>query len=143
MTGKCFGYEHTHRKVNGRKQKYCIKCHEWRVEREFDKDPSSRDGLDVRCNDCAKLHAQDLHRIATRKRKVTAYISFKGRHRTVNGVKQKLCTTCGEWKELTEYYKNSASRDGLMGRCRKCAYKYSPTSMRKLQEKRKKQRKET
>ena len=137
MTRKYFRYEDTHRKVNGRKQTYCIKCHECKVEREFGKDRSSRDGLDMRCKDCAKLHAQELHMRATRKRrKVTAYIRFKDRHRTVNRVKQKLCTTCGEWKELNEYYKNSATRDGLMGRCKECIY--SPTSRRKLQAKRKK-----
>ena len=122
MTMKNFRYEDTHRKVNGRKQKYCIKCHEWKYEREFGKDQSSIDGLDMQCRDCAKIHAQELLRIATRKRKKTAYIRFKDRHRTVNRVKQKLCTTCGEWKELNEYYKNSAQRDGLMGRCRECIY---------------------
>jgi hypothetical protein len=139
MTGKYLRYEDTHRKVNGRRQKYCIKCHEWKFEREFSKDRSSRDGLDMRCKECAKLHAQELHMRATRKRrKITAYISFKDRHRTVNRVKQKLCTMCGEWKELNEYYKNSAARDGLMGRCKECAYTYSPTSRRKLKVKRKK-----
>ena len=136
MTMKYFSYEYTHRKVNGRKQKYCIKCHEWKYEREFSKDRSSRDGLDVRCRDCAKLHAQELLRRATRKRKAIAYIRFKDRHRTVNRVKQKLCTTCGEWKELNEYYKNSAARDGLMGRCRECTY--NPTGRKKSKVKRKK-----
>jgi len=122
MTRKNFKYEDTHRKVNGRKQKYCIKCHEWKFEREFSKDRSSIDGLDMRCRDCARLHEQDLHRIAIRKRKVTAYLRFKDRHRTVNRVKQKLCTNCGEWKEENEYYKNSAVRDGLMGKCKECTY---------------------
>jgi hypothetical protein len=142
MTGKYLKYEHTHRKVNGRRQKYCIKCHEWKFVRKFSKDPSTKDGLDMRCKDCAKVHAQELLMRATRKRrkrrerKVTAYIRFKDRHRTVNRVKQKLCTACGQWKELNEYYKNSASRDGLMGRCRECAY--NPTSKKKSKAKRKK-----
>ena len=136
MTGKYFRYEDTHRKVNGHKQKYCIKCHEWKFEREFGKDRSGRDGLDMRCKDCAKLHAQELHRRATRKRKVTAYIRFNDRHRSVNRVKQKLCTTCGEWKELNEYYKNSATKDGLMGRCRECTY----NSARKKKSKAKRKR---
>jgi hypothetical protein len=136
MTGKYFSYEDTHRKVNGRKQKYCIKCHEWKYEREFGKDRSSMDGLDMRCKDCAKLYAQELHRKATRKRKVTAYIRFKDRHRTVNRVKQKLCTNCGEWKEENEYYKNSAARDGLMGRCKECTYNL--TRKKKAKVKRKK-----
>jgi hypothetical protein len=122
MTGKYFRYEDTHRKVNGRRQKYCVKCHEWKYEREFSKDRSSRDGLDMLCRYCARLHAQELHRRATRKRKVTAYLKFKDRHRTVNRVKQKLCTRCGEWRELNEYYRNIAARDGLMGICRKCIY---------------------
>lgn len=136
MTRKYYTYEDTHRKVNGRKQKYCIKCHEWKVEREFSKDQSSMDGLDMRCRDCARSHAQDLHRIATRKRKVTVYIGFKDRHRTVSGVKQKLCTNCGEWKKLNEYYKSSAQKDGLMGRCKECTY--NPTGNKKSKVKRKK-----
>jgi len=131
MTRKYYKYEETHRKVNGRKQKYCIKCHEWKVEREFSKDRSSRDGLDMRCRDCARLHAQARYRKATRKKKVTVYLRFKDRHRVVNRVKQKLCTKCGKWKKQNEYYKSSAERDGLMGRCKECTYKPGKKSRKK------------
>ena len=122
MTRKYHKYEETHREVDGRKEKYCTTCYTWKDQREFNIDRSGKDGLDMRCRDCARLHAQELYRKATRKKKVTVYIRFKDRHRTVNRVKQKLCTKCGEWKELNEYYKNSAQRDGLMGKCKKCTY---------------------
>ena len=44
------------------------------------------------------------------------------RHRVVRGVKQKLCTKCGKWKKLTEYYKSTSEKDGRMCSCRKCNY---------------------
>jgi len=41
-------------------------------------------------------------------------------HRTVNGVRQKLCRKCREWKPETEFHKNSSSRDGLANSCKIC-----------------------
>lgn len=123
MTKKYYKYEETHRKVNGRKQKFCTKCETWKVEREFSKDQSNRDGLDIRCRDCARVYAQARYRKSTKKKKVIVYLRFKDRHRIVNRVKQKLCTKCGKWKKEIEYYKSCAEKDGLMCRCKECLYK--------------------
>ena len=46
--------------------------------------------------------------------------SYEQRHRVVDGVKQKLCRTCKEWKAESEYHKNSSSKDGLAGACKEC-----------------------
>jgi hypothetical protein len=46
--------------------------------------------------------------------------TYEQRHRTVDGVKQKLCRTCKEWKPEGEYHKNSSSKDGLAGSCKGC-----------------------
>jgi len=46
--------------------------------------------------------------------------TYEQRHRVVGGVKQKLCRKCKEWKAESEFHKNSASRDGLAGACKKC-----------------------
>ena len=32
----------------------------------------------------------------------------------------KVCTKCGKWKTLEEYYKNKASKDGKQSACKKC-----------------------
>ena len=41
-------------------------------------------------------------------------------HRTVDGVRQKLCRKCKEWKPESEFHKNSSSKDGLAGSCKLC-----------------------
>jgi chromosome segregation ATPase len=41
-------------------------------------------------------------------------------HRTVDGVRQKLCRKCKEWKPESEFHKNSSSKDGLAGSCKIC-----------------------
>jgi hypothetical protein len=122
MTRKYYKYEETHREVNGRKEKYCTKCNEWKDESEFNIDRSSMDGLDMRCRNCSRVHAQARYRKSTKKKKVKVYLRFKDRHRLIRGVKQKLCTKCGKWKNQIEYYKSISEEDGLMGSCKKCTY---------------------
>lgn len=122
MTRKYYKYAETHREVDGQKQKYCTKCNEWKDESEFNVDRSNKDGLDMRCRDCARVHAQARYRKSTKKKKVKEYLRFKDRHRLVKGIKQKLCTKCGKWKKEMEYYKSTSERDGLMGKCKKCTY---------------------
>ncbi|MBN2594176.1 MAG: hypothetical protein JXA81_11770 [Sedimentisphaerales bacterium] len=41
-------------------------------------------------------------------------------HRTVDGVRQKLCQKCKEWKPESKFHKNSSSKDGLAGSCKTC-----------------------
>jgi chromosome segregation ATPase len=41
-------------------------------------------------------------------------------HRTVDGVRKKLCRKCKEWKPESEFHKNSSSKDGLAGSCKIC-----------------------
>jgi len=136
MTRKYYKYEETHREADGRKQKFCIKCFTWKDQSEFNIDRSNRDGLDMRCRDCARLLGQARYRKATKKKKIIVYLRFKDRHRLIRGVKQKLCTKCGKWKKQNEYYKSSSEEDGLMCRCRECTYK--PAKKKKSKVKRKK-----
>ncbi|MBN2589003.1 MAG: hypothetical protein JXA96_04005 [Sedimentisphaerales bacterium] len=44
----------------------------------------------------------------------------KKQHRTVKGIKQKLCKKCNEWKPESEFHKNSSSKDNLAASCKKC-----------------------
>lgn len=41
-------------------------------------------------------------------------------HRVIDGVKQKLCRKCNEWKPESEFHKNASSKDGLAGSCKVC-----------------------
>jgi len=44
-------------------------------------------------------------------------------HRVVDGVKQKLCRKCNEWKPESEFHKNASCKDGLAGSCKVCKAK--------------------
>lgn len=41
-------------------------------------------------------------------------------HRIVDGIEQKLCRKCDQWKPESEFYKNASSKDGLTGSCKTC-----------------------
>jgi hypothetical protein len=44
-------------------------------------------------------------------------------HRVADGVKQKLCRKCKEWKQESEFHKNASCKDGLAGMCKVCKAK--------------------
>jgi hypothetical protein len=46
--------------------------------------------------------------------------SYEDFHRVVDGVKQKLCRKCKEWKAEDEFHKRSSSKDGLARYCKTC-----------------------
>lgn len=41
-------------------------------------------------------------------------------HRFIDGVEQKLCSTCKEYKPISEYNKKKDRSDGLSNECFKC-----------------------
>jgi len=45
---------------------------------------------------------------------------YEDSHRVVDGVKQKLCRKCNEWKPESEFHKNASCKDGLTGSCKVC-----------------------
>ena len=49
--------------------------------------------------------------------------SYEESHRTVNGVKQKRCTKCKEWKDESKFGKQRRSKDGLRHWCFECRNK--------------------
>ena len=131
MTKRYYKYGETHRKVKGRKQKYCTKCKKWKGESEFSIDRANRDGLNIRCRDCDRAYAQARYRKYRKRKKVKVYLRFEDRHRIIKGVKQKLCTKCRKWKKEIAYYKSSSEKDGFMGRCKKCTYKPAKKSRKR------------
>jgi hypothetical protein len=124
MTKKYYSYEETHRTVSGRKQKLCTKCIKWKDKREFHKDRYRKDGLKIRCKECDKADAHERRRKNRRKRKnVRQYLRYEQRHRTIRGVKQKLCCSCNKWKDESHYSRHRQLKDGLSLKCKDCERK--------------------
>jgi hypothetical protein len=122
-------YKDTHRSVRGRKQKYCIKCNQWKDVSEFNIDRDKRDGLNIKCRDCDRAYQIELRRKYRSKRKVRVYLRLEQRHRIINGVREKCCSKCGKWKKESEYFKERSTKDGLSAWCKKCSHK--PTKKRR------------
>jgi len=51
-------YEECHRVVNGAKEKLCGDCKTWKRESQFDKDPSTKDGLRWQCKECGSKYGR-------------------------------------------------------------------------------------
>ena len=125
MTKRYYKYSETHRTVKGRKQKYCNKCKKWKSEIEFGIDRAKRDGLKMRCRECDRAYARALLRKYRKGRKVRIYLRFEQRHRTVKGVRQKLCCTCKQWKSENQFYSHRSLKDGLSLRCKECQKRHA------------------
>ena len=48
---------------------------------------------------------------------------MKKEHLVVNGIEQKHCSRCNEWKPLEDFYKDNSKWDGLHAFCKKCTSK--------------------
>ncbi|HUS71941.1 MAG TPA: hypothetical protein VMY06_02660, partial [Sedimentisphaerales bacterium] len=59
---KRFRYEESHRVVSGVKQKRCSRCRKWKVESEFHKYSSRKDGLHVWCRECSNEAVRKSHK---------------------------------------------------------------------------------
>jgi chromosome segregation ATPase len=57
---------------------------------------------------------------AAEKKPVITDKAYEDIHRVIDGVNQKLCRRCKEWKAESEFHKNSSSKDGLSGSCKTC-----------------------
>lgn len=45
---------------------------------------------------------------------------YEQRHRVVEGVNEKLCGKCSQWKAEDQYHRHASSRDGLANQCKQC-----------------------
>jgi hypothetical protein len=48
--------------IDGVKQKFCRKCGKWKVEDEFYRNRSAKDGLDDRCRLCSRKDVKKPHK---------------------------------------------------------------------------------
>lgn len=101
------------------KMKRCTKCKKWKDKSEFSIQSSRKDGLRYWCKkcECEYMHNR-YHEGRPSSRRYREYEEY---HRLVNGVKQKRCSKCKQWKPESEFCKNRGSRDGLGVWCKKCA----------------------
>jgi hypothetical protein len=53
------------------------------------------------------------------------YYQYEDSHRTVRGVKQKLCIRCKKWKDESLFHRNRRSKDGIQWKCKECERKYA------------------
>ena len=59
------------------------------------------------------------------------YYKCEETHQTFNSVKHKRCTKCRRWKELSEFCKDRARKDGLKIYCKGCNNAYALKLRRK------------
>ena len=121
-------YEERHRVINGVKQKYCRQCKRWKPENEFYKNRSSKDGLNSSCKECSCKATIKPYKA---KKSVERNMRYENRHRVVNGIRQKYCRKCKNWKSEHEFYRDKSKKDGLMEQCQKCSYKPVKKSRKK------------
>lgn len=100
------------------KQK-CTICGVEKTYADFHKHPFNSNGIDHRCKSCLN----ELRR-ERRKSRIDGVIPFV--------VKQnKICTSCGLNKNISEFGRSRVERDGHTQRCKKCRYGAArPTSIK-------------
>ena len=99
----------------------CSKCKKQKDESEFGKNRTNTDGLRVWCRQCECEYSRKRYR--KNKGAVKKYNSYEDLHRVVEGVKQKRCARCKEWKAESRFYKHLRHKDGLAVWCKECANK--------------------
>ena len=87
---------------------------------EFYRNKTGRDSLDGRCKSCSYKPAGKSH--GRKAKGARRNLRYEERHRTVGGVREKLCSKCGRWKKESDFYSDNSKKDGLSYWCKKCSY---------------------
>ena len=130
MVIRYYKYKETHRSVGGQRQKYCTECNKWKARSEFGIDRYKRDGLKMRCKDCDKTYNAILRKKYKKGKNIRTNLKFEQRHRIIDGLKEKLCSKCGRWKQESKFYKSSSHKDELSTWCKKCSHKPGKNKIR-------------
>ena len=101
--------------------KRCSKCKQIKDESEFSKNRSRQDGLRVWCKKCESEYAHKRYK--KNRGPLKKYFRYEDRHRVVNGVEEKRCRRCKQWKPQSRFYRNRKHRDGLAVWCKECSDK--------------------
>ncbi len=114
-------YEESHRTIDGVKQKRCSKCKKWKDESKFGKDSKNKDGLRYWCKDCVRAYIRERYK--KKGKGLKTYYRYEECHRVVDGVKQKRCRRCKNWKTESDFYKRRSNNDELAVWCKECSKK--------------------
>lgn len=116
-------------KKSAKSKKQCSKCKKWTEKKEFYKCKGHTDGLESWCKECMRKASKQNYARGegfVRKRRIYEKI-----HRVVNGMKQKQCNKCKEWKNESGFYGNNGHKDGLASWCKACCDKAATKCMRR------------
>ena len=125
MARRRYSYEEMHRTVEGVEQKRCTKCRKWKDESKFPRNAKGQDGLHCWCKECFHKYYRRNSKPARRR------YTYEESHRVVGGVKEKRCLKCKKWKAESDFYRESQYKDGLQGKCKKCADRATKESRKK------------
>jgi len=101
--------------------KQCTKCKGWKDESEFHKRIGSKDGLSYWCKRCGGEYSLNYYRRDGKSPKKTR--KPEELRRTINGIRQKRCNKCKQWKPENDFYKERSHKDGLSYLCKQCEKK--------------------
>lgn len=62
-------------------------------------------------------------------------VKDEDKYKVINGIKHKLCSTCKEYRPITEFSSRKASPDGLAYSCKDCERKTAQASYKRRQKK--------
>lgn len=94
-------------------EKLCTRCKIKQNISNFSLNSASKDGHVTICKTCKNLEYRQKH--------PNKYItSFEKNNREINGIKEKCCTSCKEWKTLDNFYNSAKTLDGLCTSCISC-----------------------
>lgn len=102
--------------------KKCSKCGRLLDETMFNKNRTSKDGLQSWCKDCKAEYAS-LHK----KNQEISLFNFKSIPVPVDErlFEVKVCKRCGQELPLSHFWKNRKSKDGLQNWCKACQTQYA------------------
>jgi len=101
--------------------KRCSRCKKLKPDNKFSKLSRSKDGLHCWCIECLSEYGREYRKRG--RGETRRNLKYEETHRVVDGVKQKRCNRCKQWKDEGEYGRYLRGRDGLYGACKKCESK--------------------
>ena len=102
-------------------RKRCTRCDELKILPDFHKNYGGTFGRDHRCKLCVRQYKQENPHIGKdsyKRCKKRHKLNHKMRGFPTTGVK--WCPGCKKIKQLEDFNKHAARRDGRQGRCRDC-----------------------
>lgn len=95
--------------------KTCLKCKRELDISMFSKNKNTADGLSTQCKDCTKAYRESI-----KNKPKDIYQEFYGKHKFVDNVEYKFCSSCHNWLTLDNFSSRKDSKDGLRDQCTDC-----------------------